>query len=63
MAFPTETVYRLGVDAENESAFARMYEVKGRPAKHPVIVHISNQNLVSYWAEEISDYAIALCPL
>ena len=60
VAFPTETVYGLGVDAENESAVARMYEVKGRPANHPVIVHISDQNLVSYWAEEIPEYAIAL---
>ena len=60
VAFPTETVYGLGVDAENEPAVARMYEVKGRPANHPVIVHISDQNLVSYWAEEIPDYAIAL---
>ncbi|MFM7776524.1 MAG: L-threonylcarbamoyladenylate synthase [Actinomycetota bacterium] len=60
VAFPTETVYGLGVDAENEPAVARMYAIKGRPANHPVIVHISNQNLVSYWAEEIPDYAIAL---
>jgi L-threonylcarbamoyladenylate synthase len=60
VAFPTETVYGLGVDAENESAVARMYQVKGRPANHPVIVHISDQNLVGHWAEEIPDYAIAL---
>ena len=60
VAFPTETVYGLGVDAENESAVARMYQVKGRPANHPVIVHISDQNLVGYWAEEIPDYAISL---
>jgi L-threonylcarbamoyladenylate synthase len=60
VAFPTETVYGLGADAENETAIARMYEVKGRPTNHPVIVHISNQNLVSYWAEEIPDYAISL---
>ena len=60
VAFPTETVYGLGVDAENESAVARMYEVKGRPANHPVIVHFSNQNLVSYWAEKFPEYAIAL---
>jgi len=60
VAFPTETVYGLGVDAENESAVARMYQVKGRPANHPVIVHISNQNQVGHWAEEIPDYAIAL---
>ena len=60
VAFPTETVYGLGVDAENESAVARMYQVKGRPANHPVIVHISDQNLVGYWAEEIPDFAIPL---
>ncbi len=60
VAFPTETVYGLGADAENETAIARMYEVKGRPTNHPVIVHISNQNLVSYWAEEIPNYAISL---
>jgi L-threonylcarbamoyladenylate synthase len=60
VAFPTETVYGLGVDAENESAIARMYRVKGRPKDHPVIVHISNQNLVEYWAEDIPEYAIAL---
>ena len=60
VAFPTETVYGLGADAENETAIARLYEVKGRPTNHPVIVHISNQNLVSYWAEEIPDYAISL---
>lgn len=60
MAFPTETVYGLGADAEKETAIARMYEVKGRPTNHPVIVHISNQNLVSYWAVEIPDYAISL---
>ncbi len=60
VAFPTETVYGLGVDAENESAVARMYQVKGRPANHPVIVHIADQNQVGYWAEEIPDCAIAL---
>ena len=60
VAFPTETVYGLGVDAENQSAVARMYETKGRPANHPVIVHISDQNLVGYWVDEIPDYAIAL---
>ena len=60
IAFPTETVYGLGVDAENELAVARMYEVKGRPAGHPVIVHISDSRFVSYWAEEVPEYAIPL---
>ena len=60
VAFPTETVYGLGVDAENEATVARMYEVKGRPKDHPVIVHISDQNQVAYWAEEVPEYAITL---
>jgi L-threonylcarbamoyladenylate synthase len=60
VAFPTETVYGLGVDAENETAIARMYRVKNRPADHPVIVHIADLDAVDYWAKEIPDYAIAL---
>ena len=60
VAFPTETVYGLGVDAENEAAIARMYEVKGRPKDHPVIVHISDQNQVAYWAEDVPEYSITL---
>jgi L-threonylcarbamoyladenylate synthase len=60
VTLPTETVYGLGVDAENEAAVARMYEIKGRPANHPVIVHISSKDLVSYWAREIPEYATNL---
>jgi len=60
VAFPTETVYGLGVDAENESAVARMYSIKGRPSNHPVIIHISSKELVSYWAREIPNYASEL---
>jgi L-threonylcarbamoyladenylate synthase len=60
VAFPTETVYGLGADASNEKAVARIYEVKGRPQDHPLILHISSMNDITYWAEEISDYAIAL---
>ncbi|NCV44991.1 MAG: threonylcarbamoyl-AMP synthase, partial [Actinobacteria bacterium] len=60
VAFPTETVYGLGVDAENEMAVARMYEIKGRPSNHPVIVHISSKDSVSYWASEIPNFATEL---
>ena len=60
VAFPTETVYGLGVNAEDEAAIKRMYAVKNRPADHPVIVHISDLDAVDYWAQEIPDYAIAL---
>lgn len=60
VAFPTETVYGLGVNAEDESAIKRMYEVKNRPADHPVIVHIADLDAVDYWAQDIPDYAISL---
>jgi L-threonylcarbamoyladenylate synthase len=60
VAFPTETVYGLGADASNEKAVARIYEVKGRPQDHPLILHIASMNDITYWADEISDYAIAL---
>jgi L-threonylcarbamoyladenylate synthase len=60
VAFPTETVYGLGADARNADAVNRIYEVKGRPADHPLIVHISSINQVEKWAAEVSGYAIAL---
>jgi L-threonylcarbamoyladenylate synthase len=60
VAFPTETVYGLGADARNHEAVKRIYDVKGRPADHPLIVHISSINQVEKWTSEISDYAIAL---
>ena len=60
VAFPTETVYGLGADASNEKAVARIYEVKGRPQDHPLILHISSMNEITYWADAVSDYAIAL---
>ncbi len=60
MAFPTETVYGLGADARNPNAVKRIYEVKGRPSDHPLIVHISSINQLEKWASEIPDYAIAL---
>jgi L-threonylcarbamoyladenylate synthase len=60
VAFPTETVYGLGADASNEKAVARIYEAKGRPQDHPLILHIASMNDITYWAEEVSDYAIAL---
>lgn len=41
VAFPTETVDGLGADAENPRAVTRIFEVKGRPAFHPLIVHIA----------------------
>lgn len=60
VAFPTETVYGLGADARNPDAVKRIYEVKGRPSDHPLIVHVSSINQLEKWASEIPDYAIAL---
>lgn len=50
VAFPTETVYGLGADAENPAAIAAIYAAKGRPSSHPVIVHLAPEADVDYWA-------------
>jgi L-threonylcarbamoyladenylate synthase len=49
VAFPTETVYGLGADAENPEAVERIYQAKGRPSNHPVIVHVAPEADLSYW--------------
>nr|WP_242404205.1 L-threonylcarbamoyladenylate synthase [Castellaniella defragrans] len=53
VAFPTETVYGLGADAENPEAVARIYAAKRRPADHPVIVHLAPDTDPGYWAASI----------
>lgn len=53
VAFPTETVYGLGADAENPQAVAKIYAAKGRPSNHPVIVHLAPEADIGYWAESI----------
>jgi L-threonylcarbamoyladenylate synthase len=60
VVFPTETVYGLGADASNALAVARIYEVKGRPADHPLIVHIGDLRYLEQWVAEIPKYAIEL---
>ena len=60
VAFPTETVYGLGADAGNEKAVKKIYQVKGRPSDHPLIVHISDLKQLDKWAREIPEYAIKL---
>ena len=60
VAFPTETVYGLGADATNEDAVSRVYEVKARPAGHPLIVHISSIEYLDKWARDIPEYAVKL---
>ena len=60
VAFPTETVYGLGADATNESAVTRIYEAKGRPKNHPLIVHISSIEMLNKWAADVPEYAMQL---
>ena len=60
VAFPTETVYGLGADACNPDAVARIYSVKGRPADHPLIVHVSSMDALGDWAADVPGYAISL---
>lgn len=59
VAFPTETVYGLGADATNEEAVRRLFEVKGRPAEHPVIVHVPDVAGLERWGVP-GDDALAL---
>jgi len=60
VAFPTETVYGLGGDAENAAAIADIYAAKGRPANHPVIVHIAPEADITFWAAQVPPQAYAL---
>jgi L-threonylcarbamoyladenylate synthase len=60
VAFPTETVYGLGADACNEMAVARVYSVKGRPADHPLIVHVASMDALGDWSDDVPGYAISL---
>ncbi len=57
VAFPTETVYGLGADASNPLAVRQIFEIKGRPDYHPLIVHIADVSQLHLWAENIPDAA------
>ena len=57
VAIPTETVYGLGADAANPAAVARIFTAKGRPADHPLIVHLAGHDAVDHWAEQVPDVA------
>lgn len=60
VAFPTETVYGLGADAENPAAVAAIFSAKGRPSDHPVIVHLAKGADLSHWAQSIPPAATQL---
>ena len=57
VAVPTETVYGLGADAANPEAVAKIFAAKGRPADHPLIVHLANVASLGQWAEDIPQAA------
>jgi L-threonylcarbamoyladenylate synthase len=60
VAFPTETVYGLGADASSADAVHRLFAVKGRPADHPVIVHLGDVALLAEWAAAVPEAAAVL---
>jgi len=71
VAFPTETVYGLGADAKNLEAIKKIFAAKGRPANHPLIVHLSAPDkfdapqvdwipIIAPWARDVSEDALKL---
>lgn len=57
VGIPTETVYGLGADAANPTAVAKIFAAKGRPADHPLIVHLAGHDWLERWAIDIPDAA------
>ena len=60
VAFPTETVYGLGADATNPAAVAAIYRAKGRPAGHPLIVHVASDADLEFWTPVLPPLARTL---
>ena len=60
VAFPTETVYGLGADASSDAAVAKIFEAKGRPADHPLIVHVAGAAQVHDYASSVPPFAARL---
>ncbi len=60
VAIPTETVYGLAADASNDAAVRRIFAAKGRPADHPLIVHVARSEQLADWAAEVPSSAAVL---
>ena len=60
VAFPTERLYGLGVDAMNLEAVRRVFAIKGRPADHSLIVHLATAEWLKEWARDIPAPALLL---
>src|SRR6266699_893384 len=58
VAFATETVYGLGANAQNPAAVAKIFEAKGRPPNHPVIVHLDSPRFLHRWVREVPEVAM-----
>jgi L-threonylcarbamoyladenylate synthase len=57
---PTETVYGLAADADNDAAVAKIFTAKGRPADHPLIVHLADASAVAHYAADVPEFAQSL---
>ena len=60
VAFPTETVYGLGADAQNPSGVSQVFDLKGRPKDHPLIVHLASAQEAHHFAVDIPEFATEL---
>jgi L-threonylcarbamoyladenylate synthase len=60
LGLPTETVYGLAADADNETAVAKIFKAKGRPSNHPLIVHVASLAAVNNFVSEVPAFAQAL---
>ena len=63
VAFPTETVYGLGANAQNPAAVRKIFEAKGRPSNHPVIVHLDSPRFLHRWVREVPESALRMAEL
>ena len=57
LGLPTETVYGLAADADNDAAVAQIFAAKGRPADHPLIVHVAGSSAITHYAKEVPLFA------
>jgi L-threonylcarbamoyladenylate synthase len=57
LGLPTETVYGLAADSDNDAAVAQIFAAKGRPANHPLIVHVANAQAITRYAQEVPLFA------
>ncbi|MDP1528745.1 L-threonylcarbamoyladenylate synthase [Rhodoferax sp.] len=57
LGLPTETVYGLAANADDDAAVAQIFKAKGRPADHPLIVHVADVGAVAHYASDVPEFA------